>query len=128
MRELMTRGNLDSFIRTNGFNGTFGVNGWVKLPVGFYIETALSYFVRTGYSDPAMNKNSLIWNASVQNSFGAKKEWIVRLEGFDIFRQLSNINRVVNAQGITETRRNTIGQYALLHIQYQFSFSKQHNK
>ncbi len=128
MRELMTRGNLDSFIRTNGFNGTFGVNGWVKLPVGFYIETALSYFVRTGYSDPAMNKNSLIWNASVQNSFGAKKEWIVRLDGFDIFRQLSNINRVVNAQGITETRRNTIGQYALLHIQYQFSFSKQHNK
>lgn len=127
MRELMTRGNLESFIRTNGFNGTFGVNGWVKLPLGFYIETALSYFVRTGYSDPAMNKNSLIWNVSVQNSFGKKKEWIVRLDGFDMLGQLSNINRVVNAQGISETRRNTIGQYALLHIQYQFSFSKQHN-
>lgn len=124
MRELMTRGNLESFIRTNGFNGTFGVNGWVKLPVGFYVETSLSYFVRTGYSDPAMNKNSLIWNASVQNSFGPKKEWIIRLDGFDMLGQLSNINRVVNAQGITETRRNTIGQYFLLHLQYQFSFSK----
>lgn len=127
MRELMTRGNLDSFIRTNGFNGNFRINGWVKLPIGFYIETSLSYFVRTGYSDPSMNKNSLIWNASVQNTFGAKKEWIVRLDGFDIFGQLSNINRIVNAQGITETRRNTIGQYFLLHLQYQFSFSKQHN-
>lgn len=125
MRELMTHGNLDSFIRTNGFNGTFGINGWVKLPVGFYVETAISYFVRTGYSDPTMNKNSLIWNTSVQNSFGAKKEWIVRLDGFDIFGQLSNINRIINAQGITETRRNTIGQYFLLHIQYMFSFSKQ---
>ena len=125
---LFTRGNLDSFIRTNAFSGGVSLNGWVNLPLGFYLESAIRYNFYRGYNDPAMNTNEVLWTAEIQNTFGKKKEWTVRLEGYDLLNQLTGISRTVNAQGITETRRNLIGRFVMLHLQYRFSYTKANKK
>lgn len=38
-------------------------------------------------------------------------------------QQLSNVNRIINAQGIVETHNNIISQYVMLHMIYRFSKS-----
>lgn len=40
-----------------------------------------------------------------------------------ILKQLSNVNRIINAQGIVETHNNIISQYVMLHMIYRFSKS-----
>lgn len=119
---LWTRGNLESFVKTDLFDGSMGLSGWVKLPLGFQIETSLVYSIESGYADPSMNRNQLFWKASVQKVFGKGGAWTVRLDGFDILGQLSGVSRSVNAQGITETQRSLLGRYFLLHLQYNFNF------
>ncbi|MDE6796070.1 MAG: outer membrane beta-barrel family protein [Muribaculaceae bacterium] len=119
---LWTRGNLESFVKTDLFDGSMGLSGWVKLPFGFQIESSLVYSIESGYADPSMNRNQLFWKASAQKVFGKGGAWTVRLDGFDILGQLSGVSRSVNAQGITETRRSLLGRYVLLHLQYNFNF------
>ena len=43
------------------------------------------------------------------------------LEGYDIFGGLSNVTKVINAQGIVETWYNSLPSYAMLQISYKLS-------
>ena len=46
---------------------------------------------------------------------------MARLEGFDLFRQLSSTNIVINGQGRAETIHNTLPRYVMLHLTYNWS-------
>ncbi len=94
---------------------------------GFTLATDIKMFSRRGYGDSSMNRDDLVWNASIArsfpNPFGKKAggTLVARLEGFDILGQLSSTSIFINGQGRTETISNTLPRYLMLHLTYQWS-------
>lgn len=84
------------------------------------VNTDIKMFSRRGYGEPSLNTDDLVWNASVSRSF-CKGKLIANLEAFDILHQLSNTQIVINGQGRTETMRNTLPRYLMLHLTYKFA-------
>ena len=76
---------------------------------------------RRGYDDHSMNDNHLLWNANLSRSFGTSKAWTLKLVGYDLLHQFSNVQRTLNAQGLTETWVNSLPAYAMLHVIYKFN-------
>jgi len=92
------------------------------------VNTDIKMFSRRGYGEPSLNTDDLVWNASVSRPF-CKGKILVNLEAFDILHQLSNTQIVINGQGRTETMRNTLPRYIMLHITYKFQkMPKNRNK
>lgn len=108
-------------------NYNFKKDAWGKFIEGFALATDIKMFSRRGYGNAALNSNDLVWNASVSRSFPmsfAKKSGgtlVARLEAFDILHKLSNTQIVINGQGRTETVRNTLPRYVMLHLSYNFN-------
>ena len=75
---------------------------------------------RRGYTDDEINDNRIYWDASLTKSFKAGK-WMLKLRGYDLLGQVSNIRYNINAQGRTETWTNSMRRYALLTVSYRFS-------
>ena len=101
-----------------------------KLPrwlQGFSIATDLKMYSRRGYGDTSMNRDELVWNASISrsflNPFGKKAggTLVARLEGFDILGKLSCAQLIINGQGRQETIYNTLPRYLMLHLTYNWS-------
>ena len=46
---------------------------------------------------------------------------ILMADGFDILHNLSNVQRILNAQGRTETFYNVVPRYIMLHAVYRFN-------
>ncbi len=97
-----------------------GLNGNVALPWNLQLATDLTYFVRRGYANDAMNTDDLVWNAQLSKSV-IRGRLTLALVGYDILGQLSHITYTVNAQGTTETWRNVIPRYAMLRVIYRFN-------
>ena len=105
----------------------YGITGQYEIPIfqggdgrGLQVATDIVLYTKRGYADASMNTNDLVWNASIAKALW-KNRLVVRLEGFDILGQLSNIYSTINTQGRIETWRNTIPSYAMLHLQWRFS-------
>ena len=97
-----------------------GADAIVHLPWKFDLTTDLTLYGRTGYADNALNTNDLVWNARLSRPF-FKGKFLVMLDGFDILGQLSNVTRILNAQGRTETYTNVMPRYGLLHVVYRLN-------
>ena len=105
---------------TDIWDFNYGVNGSYKLPWDFVIDTDLTMNSRRGYADEEMNDNRLYWDASLTKSFHQGR-WVMKLRGYDLLGQVSNLRYSINAQGRTETWTNTMKRYALLTVSYRFS-------
>ncbi len=110
--------NIDAYNFSYGFNST-----WRIFRTGVTVATDIKMFSRRGYSSSELNTDNLVWNASVSRSF-MKKKLTLRLEAFDILRQLTNTSIYINAQGRYETVTNTLPRYAMLHVQWNFNTMK----
>lgn len=88
---------------------------------GLSFATDLHLYQRRGYDDASMNDNSLVWNAELSRGFGKSKAWTLMLKGHDLLRQLSQVHRTLNAQGLTETWVNGIPSYLMLHLTYRWN-------
>ena len=104
----------------NTWDITWTLNGNYKLPYDFTIDTNLELRQRRGYADSEMNDNRLYWDASLTKSFKAGR-WLLKLRGYDILGQVSNLRYSVNAQGRTETWTNAMRRYALFTVAYKFT-------
>lgn len=100
------------------YGATFTANNFLW---GFSFTTDLNMRHRRGYDDSSMNDNSLVWDAQLSRSFGKSKAWNLRLKGHDILRQLSNVQRTLNSQGLTETWVNSLPAYLMLHVSYRLN-------
>ncbi|MBR0047952.1 MAG: hypothetical protein IJP74_01360 [Prevotella sp.] len=100
-----------------------GLPRWLQ---GFSLATDLKMYSRRGYGDSSLNRNDLVWNASISRSFPnpfgkrAAGTLVARLEGFDILHQLSSTSIFINGQGRTETTHNTLPRYVMLHLTYSW--------
>ena len=119
MWERYTSNRID-FQNFNAFTCRTTLSAILKLPWKLDLSTDLSLYSRTGYADPLLNTNDLVWNARLTRPF-LKGKLLVMLDGFDIRGQRNNVTRTRNAQGRTETFTNVMPRYALLHIVWRFN-------
>ena len=109
-----------NFQTINAVDFNYGLTGAYKLWKKVDLATDIKMFSRRGYSDSKLNTDNLIWNASIGTSFD-KGKLITRLEGFDLLQQLTSVQYYVNGQGRTETWRNTLPSYVMLHCIYRLN-------
>jgi hypothetical protein len=110
----------ENFQKINACDFNYGMTGVYKLFKKIDLASDIKMFSRRGYADASLNSDNLIWNASVGCAF-VKGTLITRLEGFDILQQLTSVQYYVNGQGKTETWRNTIPSYLMLHLIYRLN-------
>jgi len=110
----------ENFSTINVADFDYGLGGVFQIALGLQLSTDMTMYSRRGYNDHSMNTNELVWNARLSRHF-AKAGLTVMLDAFDLFGQLSNVRRTINAQGRTETWSNVTPQYAMLHILYRLN-------
>ena len=111
-----------NFQNINSFDVTYGLNMQLPLPGQFAFSTDCKLYQRAGYSDASMNDLRFVANAHLEKTF-LRGRLNVALEGNDIFSGLSNVTKVINAQGIVETWYNSLPSYAMIRISYKLSKS-----
>lgn len=115
---------LKDFNTIHAADFNYGITAQIELPWQIQVSTDFTVYSRRGYEDRQMNTDDLIWNARLSKRL-LKNRLSIMVDGFDLLGQLSNIKRVLNAQGRTETWYNSIQRYAMLHILYKFSVAPQ---
>ena len=109
-----------NFRTVNALDYNYGLTLTKKLVKNLDLDTEMMMWSRRGYSDPTMNNDELIWNASLNYCFGKKGQWVIKAEGHDILRRQSSVRHTMNEQGRTETWYKTVPSYFILHLIYQF--------
>ena len=110
----------EDFSTVNAANFNYGLTGQFELPCGFQFFTDLTMYSRRGYESREMNTDELVWNARLSKQVW-KKRLTLALEGFDILHNLSAVTHTLNGQGRTETYRNVIPSYGMLHVIYRLN-------
>ena len=110
----------EDFSTINAANFNYGLTGQFELPCGFQFFTDLTMYSRRGYESHEMNTDELVWNARLSKQVW-KKRLTFALEGFDILHNLSAVTHTLNGQGRTETYRNVIPSYGMLHVIYRLN-------
>lgn len=109
-----------NFQTINSFDVTYGLNMQLPLPGQLAFSTDCKLYQRAGYSDASMNDLRFVANAHLEKTF-LRGRLNVALEGYDIFGGLSNVTKVINAQGIVETWYNSLPSYAMIQVSYKLS-------
>lgn len=111
--------NLAAF---NAANISYRLDATFRLPADFRLSSNLTLYCRRGYSDPTLNTNEYIWNASA--SWHWKKARLTfALDGYDLLHQIKAVSQFVDAFGRTESWSNTVPRYAMLRIRYHLDLS-----
>ena len=99
---------------------SYGGNIQIYAPWGTTISTNMTNQARRGYSDASMNKNELIWNAQVAQSF-LKGALTLSFEWNDILREQSNITRSLTSSGRSVYTYNGINSYGMVRVIYRLN-------
>lgn len=99
---------------------SYGANTTVSMPWGMSLSTNIANQSRRGYSDSSMNRNELIWNAQLSQTF-LKGDATVSFEMYDILHQQSNISRSLTASGRSVYKYNGVNSYCMLHFIYRLN-------
>ena len=110
----------EGFSNIHAGDYNIGMNVQITLPWKLQLTTDLTMFARRGYQLSEINTTDWIWNAQLSRSF-IDKRLLVTLQGFDMLRQLSNTQYIMNAQGRTETWNNSIPRYVMLSLSWRFN-------
>lgn len=108
------------FSEVSAWNYNFRFSGMVHLPWSFELSSDLTSYNRRGYNDDQMNTSEWVWNARLTRGF-LKKRLTLSLDAFDILAQLKNTDVTLNSQGRTETWRNSLPRYVMVHLSYKFN-------
>ena len=84
-------------------------------------STDLRMTSRRGFSAAEFNTNELEWNASISQSMLKDKALTLRLEGFDLLGQQSEITRSLTALARTDAWTNMLHTYVMLHAIYRLN-------
>ena len=99
---------------------SYGGNLQFYTPWKMTISTNMTNQARRGYSDASMNRNELIWNAQVAQSF-LKGALTVSFEWNDILKEQSNITRSYNTDGSSVYTYNGVNSYGMIRAIYRFN-------
>lgn len=104
----------------NPYTFSYGANTTVTLPWNMSLSTNIANQSRRGYTDTSMNRNELIWNAQLAQTF-LKGAATISFEMYDILKQQSNISRSLTASGRSVYSYNGVNSYCMLHFIYRLN-------
>ena len=104
----------------NPYTFAYGVFTNINAPWNMSFNTNISNQSRRGYRDSSMNRNELIWNAQIAQTF-LKGDMTISFEMYDILRQQSNITRSLTASGRSVYEYNGVNSYCMLHVIYRLN-------
>lgn len=104
----------------NPYTFSYGANTTVNLPWQMSLSTNISNQSRRGYTDTSMNRNELIWNAQLAQTF-LKGAATISFEMYDILKQQSNISRSLTAGGRSVYSYNGVNSYCMVHFIYRLN-------
>ena len=99
---------------------SYGATTTLTAPWSMTLSTNIANQSRRGYSDASMNRNELIWNAQLSQTF-FKGAATISFEMYDILRQQSNISRSLTASGRSVYTYNGVNSYCMLHFIYRLN-------
>ena len=99
---------------------SYGGNLQIHTPWKMSISTNMTNQARRGYTDPSMNRNELIWNAQVAQSF-LKGALTLSFEWNDILREQSNITRSMTKDGTSVYTYNGVNSYGMIRAIYRLN-------
>lgn len=103
------------------YNYSYGLTGKAPLPWwNFEVSADLMMYSRRGYESNLLNTDELVCNIHLSKSI-LQGNLVFMIDGFDLFKQLSNVRYSVNAQGQTETCYNVIPRYVMFHVMYKLN-------
>lgn len=99
---------------------SYGANTSITMPWNMTLNTNIANQSRRGYRDSSMNRNELIWNAQLSQTF-LKGNATISFEMYDILHQQSNISRSLTANGRSVYEYNGVNSYCMLHFTYRLN-------
>ncbi len=99
---------------------TMGSNMRLDLPAGFILRYDVSYVINNGLSSDVTGNPTLL-NASIEKTILKNKNGFIRLSGFDILNQNTNISRTVSGNAIIDSRVNRLTRYFMLTFTYRLT-------
>lgn len=111
-KQLTTLQNSSSNAWTLSSNINFNITKTLVLKYDF------DYTINSGLASN-VSRNQAIMNASLEKLLFKRRNGIIRLEAFDLFKQNSNINRNVSANSIVDSRTNRLTRYFILTFTYR---------
>lgn len=99
---------------------SYGALTNITMPWKMTLSTNITNQSRRGYTDTSMNRNELIWNAQLSQTF-LKGAATVSFEMYDILKQQSNISRSLTADARSVSQYNGINSYCMLHFIYRLN-------
>jgi hypothetical protein len=99
-------------------NWTFSHNININFTKTLALKYDIDYTINNGLSS-AVSRNLVIMNASLEQQLFKKRNGIIRLAAYDLFKQNSNISRSVTANQIIDSRTNRLTRYFLLSFTYR---------
>ncbi len=99
---------------------TISNNSRIDLPKDWVFKHDLEYIINRGLSS-GVNQNIILMNASFEKTLFKKKTGILRVSGFDVFKQNKSIARSVNGNNITDTKVNRLTRYFMLTFIYRIN-------
>lgn len=114
------RDKLNSGNNQKPYTFSYGANTQLIAPWNMTLTTNISNQSRRGYRDAGMNRNELIWNAQLSQSF-LKGAATLTFEMYDILKRQSNITRTLTSSGQSEYRYNGVNSYCMLRFSYRLN-------
>lgn len=102
------------------YDFSYGATTTVNAPWNMSLSTNIANQSRRGYADASMNRNELIWNAQISQTF-LKGAATISFEMYDILKQQSNISRSLTASGRSVYQYNGVNSYCMLHFIYRLN-------
>lgn len=102
------------------YNFSYGGNLQFYTPWKMTITTNMTNQARRGYTDSSMNRNELIWNAQVAQSF-LKGALTLSFEWNDILKEQSNITRSLSSNGRSIYTYNGVNSYGMVRVIYRLN-------
>ena len=102
------------------YNFSYGANTTITMPWSMSLSTNIANQSRRGYSDSSMNRDELIWNAQLSQTF-LKGNATVSFEMYDILKKQSNITRSLTSSGRSVYQYNGVNSYCMFHFIYRLN-------
>lgn len=97
----------------------YGLNWSCYLPGAIQLSGDIGMYSRRGYGMEELNKDNLLANLSLGRSF-FKDKLLLKLKAFDIFHELTSIERNISSMQVEETTYHCIPRYGMLSLTYRF--------
>ncbi len=105
---------------TNQSTWTLSSDARFDFGAGFIFRWDFDYLLNQGLAE-GVQQNIALLNASLEKEIFKNKNGVIRLAGFDILKQNTNVSRSINSNFITDTRTNRLTQYFMLSFTYRLN-------